>query len=79
MKLLFLGFYNPKNNNFIHNLTKEEYNCILNLSKDESIIVVKPDKGNGVVLMNKEEYIEKMHDILNDHQRFERIKDNIYY
>ena len=75
--LAFTSFYNPNNSNFVHNLTKEEYNCLLNLAKDKSIIIVKPDKGNGVVLMNKEEYVEKMLQILNDHQKFERVHDDV--
>jgi len=30
------------------------------LSKDKSIIVYKPDKGNGVVIVDKSEYISKI-------------------
>ncbi len=29
------------------------------LKKDKSIIITRPDKGNGVVILNKKDYIEK--------------------
>ena len=30
-----------------------------NLSKDNSIVVTKPDKGRGVVILDKQNYLEK--------------------
>ena len=34
--------------------------CLKELYKDESLIVSSPDKGNGIVLLNKDDYIEKI-------------------
>ena len=33
------------------------------LSSDNSIVVTKPDKGSGVVILNKSDYIKKMETI----------------
>jgi len=33
---------------------------------NEDIIITKPDKGSGVVILNKNEYNDKMITILND-------------
>ncbi len=34
-------------------------NILENLMKDKSIIITRPDKGNGVVILNKRDYIDK--------------------
>jgi len=57
------------------NVTKSVDNRILNnLKKDKSIIIIRPDKGNGVVILNKKDYIEKTEEILNDKTKFKPIK-----
>ncbi|CAF1526420.1 unnamed protein product [Rotaria sp. Silwood1] len=42
---------------------KSSINLLKQLAKDQSIIITKPDKGRGVVLMNRTDYIEKMEEI----------------
>jgi len=37
-------------------LTKEEWTALNDLRSDDSIIITKPDKGNGVVIVNKVDY-----------------------
>ena len=49
-----------------------------NLAKNKNIVVTKPDKGNGVVLLNKSDYLEKMHDILSDRSKFSPITSDPY-
>ena len=39
------------------NLNDGELQAITNLRQNKSIIVCKPDKGNGVVLLNKSDYV----------------------
>ena len=39
------------------NNEKEMLKCLKTLSMDQSIIITRPDKGNGVVLLNKADYI----------------------
>ena len=48
------------------NLDDGELQVITNLRQNKSIIVCKPDKGNGVVLLNKSDYVKKMENILLD-------------
>ena len=46
------------------------------LSHDSSLVICKPDKGNGVVVMNKTDYVHKMKQILNDQSKFKQVSDN---
>ena len=63
---------NPnKSNNYKLNL-----NVLGNLRQDKSIIVTKPDKGKGVVILNKTDYIEKTNVILEDESKFKKINEN---
>ena len=42
-----------------HILSKEEWQALTDLRKNDSIIITKPDKGNGVVIINKHDYLNK--------------------
>ena len=37
---------------------------------------MKPDKGNGVVILNKCDYNKKMEDILSDASKFDLLNDD---
>jgi len=52
------------------NMSKELQEAHLSLRKDDSIIVTKPDKGNGVVELNRKDYVSKMEEILNNTSKF---------
>ena len=41
-------------------LNHQHISAITNLKNRKEIIITKPDKGNGVVLLTKRDYIEKM-------------------
>ena len=60
-------------------LSKEEKLALDSLREDKSIIVSKPDKGQGVAILNKCDYIAKMESILQDQTIFKPVKsdDNI--
>ena len=60
------------------NLPEDEYKALLRLSKNKNIIITRPDKGNGIVIMNKQDYLSKMYDILNDQTKFKVVDGNIY-
>jgi len=47
------------------------------LKNDNSIVITKPDKGRGVVIVNKCDYKQKLMDILNDQIKFKRISTEI--
>ena len=59
------------------NLDDGELQAITNLHQNKSIIVCKLDKGNGVVLFNKSDYVKKMKNILLDKSKFKLSANNI--
>ena len=74
-----LSFYRYYNNNVPNNnLSKKVFIALQNLSKNKNLIIQKSHKGNSVVIVDREDYIKKMNDILNDKKKFWRInmKDN---
>ena len=64
----FNNYNKSKQNNM--NITKEEFNALKELKNVENLIIQKSDKGNSVVLIDKEIYVGKMKSILNDKQKF---------
>ena len=46
------------------NLTHEEREAIKELKKDNTIVILPADKGNATVVMDREEYNNKMRDLL---------------
>ena len=60
-----------------HQATKLKARKILkSLSKDKTIYITRPDKGRGVVIMNRTDYINKMNTIVNDPSTFKQIHDD---
>lgn len=75
--LSFRLFYNFKPYKIFSPLfSKNEINILRNLSKDKSIIICRPDKGRGVVILNRSDYINKMNHILSDTTKFKLINCN---
>ena len=56
-----------------HSIPKEELVALKALAKEKSIVVLRPDKGNGVVILSKADYIAKMDVILSDTTKFAKI------
>ena len=54
-------------------LNREHMTAIGQLKKNKNIVIIRQDKGNGTVLMDKSDYIEKMETILKDEAKFELI------
>ena len=52
------------------NLPDNYLKALNNLSKDPNIVIVKPDKGNGTVILNKSDYIDKVENIIGDESKF---------
>ena len=52
-------------------LGKEHFTAIRELRHNDDIVITRPDKGAGTVLMDRAEYVAKMMDILNDSTKFE--------
>ena len=48
------------------NLSKEELAALASLSKNKDIVIQKSDKGNSVVIVDKETYIKRMENLLSN-------------
>jgi len=44
--------------------------ALRNLSKNKDLVIVRPDKGNGFVILNKADYIDKVELLLSDTEKF---------
>ena len=72
--LAYKVFYNFKPHKvFSPIFNKHDIKTLRNLSRDKSIVICRPDKGTGVVLMDKTEYINKMSTILEAPDKFQLI------
>jgi len=74
--LAFSSYYSCGQHNFTSGITKDDLLLLNDLSKNKDIIVTRPDKGRGVVILDKNEYIEKMESILRDKTKFFQIEDD---
>ena len=52
------------------NLPKEQFKALLKLSKNKDLIISKPDKGSGIIILDRKDYVEKMLSILSDETKF---------
>ena len=52
--------------------TKADIRTLKLLGNNKELIINRPDKGNGVVILRKRDYVSKMNDILKDHTKFEK-------
>ena len=59
-------------------ITKADIILLKKFSSNDSIVVCKPDKGNGVVIMDRNDYLSKMHKILFDKSKFNLVHENIH-
>ena len=58
-------------------LTRKEKETLRALSQDTSVVICKPDKGNGVVVLDQKVYIKKMGTVLKDKTKFQPKKSNV--
>ena len=69
----FYSFDTFDNNKMRSNLPKEELPPLHNLHKQKHLVIQKADKGNTVVITEKNAYINKMKEIISDTTKFEQI------
>ena len=55
------------------NLPKEKFDALKILLKNKDIIVQKADKGNTVVILNREDCVCKIKNILNENSKFQKV------
>ena len=59
-------------------LSDDDVTTLEKLKSNSNIVICKPDKGNGIVLLDKEDYVRKMEDILGDSTKFAKLPDNVF-
>ena len=69
----FSSFDSFNNNKMRSNLSKEELKALHNLRKQKHLVIQKVDKGNTVVVTEKNAYINKMKEIVSDTTKFEQV------
>ena len=55
----------------------KKHRILRNLRKNDSIMISKPDKGSGVVIINKQDYLKKMHELLDDTTKFMKVDSKV--
>lgn len=58
-----------------HPFTKKHYQALEKLRSNTSLVITKPDKGKGTVVMDKCDYVNKMEEILRGEQ-FQLVNEN---
>ena len=53
-------------------------NALKELKNDKEIIVTKPDKGNGIVILDRTDYLNKMQSLINDPTNFKPLQVDLY-
>ena len=72
--IAYSGFRSYSRPNALY--SQEELNILKDLRNDSNIVIMKPDKGNGVVTLDKHDYNKKMDEILSDTSKFELLNDD---
>ena len=55
------------------NLTKEEFASLKSLPKNDSLFIQKSDKGNSIAIIDKDDYLQKLRNVLSDSSKFSEI------
>ena len=53
-------------------LPKRYKRALQKLANDDSIVVTQADKGGGIIIMDKQQYVTKMDEMLNDSETYEK-------
>ena len=54
-------------------ISRADISLLRSLGRNKDLVVCKPDKGRGVVLLDKKDYVSKMNDILVDSSKFTKL------
>ena len=59
--------------NLSRNLSDEEFKALQNLSKNTNLVIQKSDKGNSVVILDKDVYIKHMESLLSNKANLKKL------
>ena len=54
--------------------TLKKHGILKRLRSNKDIVIVKPDKGNGVIILDRGDYDKKLFEIINDSTKFKKLK-----
>ncbi|XP_065642787.1 uncharacterized protein LOC136074401 [Hydra vulgaris] len=68
-------------NNYVYKYTPSEgclrkHKIIKRLRKNENIVITRPDKGNGIIVLNNVDYINSLNNSISDKTKFKELKDD---
>ena len=69
------AFSSFKRYNFLKelNLSHPEFQALKNLKSNRDIVIHKSDKGNSVVIVNRDDYLKRLSDMVADESKFEKV------
>ena len=67
---VYWSSYKPTQN------TLRKHGILKKLRTRKDIVIVRPDKGSGVVILDRDIYDRKILEIINDSAKFKKLKDN---
>ena len=73
IKDIALTSFGNYNANVPQHLSNEEFEALKTLSKNCNLVIQKADKGNSVVIVEKDVYLRHMETIISDHNKFEKV------
>ena len=73
------AIYTYNSNCIKSNVDKDGMKLLRSLANDKSIVVLKPDKGNGVVILDRTDYSNKVHSILTQDGKFSKVNNEDPY
>ena len=53
-----------------------QHRVLWNFRKNKDIVITKPDKGNGVVILDRKLYNDAIEEIISDTSKFERLNED---
>ena len=63
----YVNSYKP----ILHALKK--HRIVKRLLSTKDIVILRPDKGSGTIILNRDEYIKKLSDIISDTSKFKKL------
>ena len=67
------AFYGYDSEQLPLDISKAELSALNRLCKNKDIVIIRPDKGNGVVILNRLDYVNKIETLLADGSKFMKL------
>ena len=58
--------------------SKSDIKLLKDFASDDSIVVTRPDKGKGVVILDRDHYVEKVSKLLSDNTKFCSVREPLH-